>query len=81
MVKGQITRGRSKYYEGNGVLLFFLFIFFPSHFPLGSVWSPESSMERKKNGKENYFLMFGFTMKNIKKIKYNQNFSKFYIFL
>ena len=33
---------------------------------------------KKKIRKKNYFLMFGFTMKNI---KYNQNSLKFYIFL
>ena len=34
-----------------------------------------------KKAKKNDFLMFGFTIKNIKKIKSNQNSSKIYIFL
>ena len=33
---------------------------------LGSVWNPESTRERKKNIKENDFLMFGSTVENIK---------------
>ena len=49
---------------------------------IGSVWKLESTRKRKKKKtKENDFLMFGFTMKNIKKIKYNHNSSKFYIFI
>ena len=28
-------------------------------------WNPKSARERKKNTKENDFLMFGFTLKNI----------------
>ena len=27
--------------------------------------------KEKKNGKKNDFLMFGFTMKNVKNVKYN----------
>ena len=27
---------------------------------------------------ENYFFMFGFTIENIKKVKYNQKISKFF---
>ena len=33
----------------------------------GSIWDPESAMEKKKNTKKNYSLMFDFiTMENIK---------------
>ena len=35
---------------------------------------------KEKKFKENDFLMFGFTMGNIKKIKYNQDCFKFYMF-
>ena len=49
--------------------------------PLGSVWNPESTRERKKNSIENDFLMFGFTIENLKENKYNQNSSNFFIFL
>ena len=38
---------------------------------LGSVWNPENKKERKINTKENDFLMFGFTVENIKKKKKN----------
>ena len=31
------------------------------------IWFLESTKERKKNAKENGFLIFGFTMKNSKK--------------
>ena len=33
------------------------------------IWFLESTKERKKNAKENGFLIFGFTMKNSKKKK------------
>ena len=33
------------------------------------IWFLESTKERKKNAKENGFLIFGFTMKNLKKKK------------
>ena len=35
---------------------------------------------KEKKFKKNVFLMFGFIVGNIKKIKYNQNSSKFYMF-
>ena len=39
-------------------------------YEFGYVWFLESNKERKKNTKENDFLMFVFTMKNTKKVKY-----------
>ena len=36
---------------------------------LGSVWNPKNTRERKKNIKENDFLMFGFIVENIKEIQ------------
>ena len=52
------------------------------HFhPLGYVWNLESTRERKKNTKENGFLMFGFTMENIKEKQTQSKFLKIlYIF-
>ena len=41
-----------------------LFLLFNIYY--GYVWNPEIARERKKNSAENYFLMFGFTVKNIK---------------
>ena len=36
---------------------------------LSYVWYPASTKERKKNAKENEFLIFGFIMKNTEKKK------------
>ena len=38
-------------------------------------------LRNEKNTMENGFRKLGFNVKNIKEIKYNQNFLKFYIFL
>ena len=39
---------------------------YQKHIFLGYVWFPESTKKKKKNAKENNFLMFGCPIKNIK---------------
>ena len=41
----------------------------------------KDSRKRKKIVKKNNFLIFSFTIKNAKKVKYNYNYLKIYIFL
>ena len=62
-------------------LAFFSFLstFYEQSTILGSVLNLKI-LGKENNIKKNDFLKFDFTMKNIKKIKYNKIFSKFYIF-
>ena len=45
------------------------------------IWFLESTKERKKNAKENGFLIFGFTMKNLKKKKINYYWFMYFKFI
>ena len=70
--KKSITMKRNKFKLKVFFLhLKFIFHLFPPTQKMKVMFDFYKVLRRKKNTKKNNFLLFGFIMKNIKKIKYN----------